>query len=77
MIYGKTQGEVRKKLTEARRTLDQGDTLITDRQTVAQFLDKWLNEIAKPSLRASTYVSYQGKIRLYILPALGNTNSPN
>jgi len=70
-IYGKTQGEVRKKLTEARRTLDQGDTLITDRQTVAQFLDNWLTEVARPKLRPATYISYQSKIKLYLIPALG------
>jgi integrase len=70
-IYGKSQAEVRRKLTEARRTLDQGDTLITDRQTVAQFLNKWLTDVARATLRSSTYVSYHSKINLHIIPALG------
>ncbi|MFN8515013.1 MAG: tyrosine-type recombinase/integrase [Chloroflexia bacterium] len=70
-IYGKTQAEVRRKLTEARGTLDKGDELIANRQTVAQFLDRWLADAARPTLRPSTLVSYQSKIALYILPSLG------
>ncbi len=70
-IYGKTQGEVRKKLTEARRTLDQGDTLITDRQTVEAFLDRWLRDVVRPSVRPKTYDSYQQVVRLYIKPGVG------
>lgn len=41
------------------------------RYTVAQFLDRWLTDVARPKVRPSTYVSYHQKIRLYIIPALG------
>jgi integrase len=70
-VYGKTQGEVRKKLTEARRTLDQGGTLITERQTVAAFLDRWLRDVVKPSVRPKTYDSYLQVVKLYIIPGVG------
>jgi integrase len=70
-VYGKTQREASEKLRAALRTIDMVDTPITDRQTVAQFLDRWLTDVAHPKLRPSTYASYQQKVRLYIAPALG------
>jgi len=38
---------------------------------VAQYLTKWLEEVARPRIQPSTYVSYEQKARLYLLPALG------
>ncbi|HEY8602181.1 MAG TPA: site-specific integrase [Thermomicrobiales bacterium] len=70
-IYGKSQGEVRKKLTEAQRTLDQGDTLITDRQTVGDFLERWLRDVIEPNKAPSTYRTYAGLVRLHLIPTLG------
>ncbi len=70
-LYGKTQREVREKLTAALRALDQGDAPITDRQTVAQFLDRWLADVVKPSVRPKTYHSYAQLVRLHLKPALG------
>ncbi len=70
-FYGETQREVREKLTAALRTLDQGETLSTDRQTVEQYLTRWLEDVARPKLCPSTHASYRQKIRLYIMPAVG------
>jgi Phage integrase, N-terminal SAM-like domain len=36
---------------------------------VAQFLSDWLG-IVKPKLAPATYVSYEGTIRLHLMPAL-------
>ncbi len=70
-VYGKTQREVREKLTAALRALDQGDTPITDRQTVGQFLDRWLADVVQPKAPA-TYRTYAGLVRLHLTPALGH-----
>jgi integrase len=70
-IYGKTQAEVRRKLTEIRRTIDQGGTIVTERQTVAAFLDRWLAEVVKPSVRPKTYHSYAQLVQLHLSPGLG------
>ncbi len=70
-VYGKTQREASEKLRAALRTIDQGETPITERQTVEQFLDRWLVDVARPKLRPSTYASYGQKVRLYIVPAIG------
>ena len=70
-FYGDTQREVREQMTATLRSLDQGQAISLDRQTVGQFLDKWLSEVARPKLRPSTFISYQSKIRNYLIPALG------
>lgn len=43
-VYGKTQKEVRQKLTAATHDLDEGTYLAPSRITVSQWLEKWLNE---------------------------------
>ncbi len=70
-FYGKTYKEVLEKMNAARRDLDQGLRVATDRQTVAQFLTSWLEDTAKATLRPRTYASYQQVARLYLIPALG------
>ena len=71
-IFGKTQREVREGLTAALRAIDQGEAPITERQTVGQFLDRWLTDVAKPTVRPKTYHSYAALIRLHLAPALGH-----
>lgn len=70
-VYGKTQAEVRKKVTEALRKYDQGLTVHSRSQTVEQFLNNWLNEVAKPKVRPSTYRSYEQIVRNHLVPGLG------
>jgi len=70
-FYAETAKEVREQLTAFLRALDQGETLTTDRQTVAQFLDRWLTDVVKPSVRAKTHHSYAQLVRLHLSPALG------
>jgi integrase len=70
-FYGETQREVREQMTAALRALDQGEVLNTDRQTVEQFLDRWLTEVVKPSVRAKTHHSYSQMVRLHLAPGIG------
>jgi integrase len=39
---------------------------------LSEYLDRWLQEIAKPRIRRSTYASYEMMLRLYISPKLGS-----
>ncbi len=71
-FYGETQREVREKLTAARRALDQGDLPIRERQTVGQFLERWLTDVVKPGVRPRTHQSYAQLVRLHLKPALGH-----
>lgn len=40
--------------------------------TLAQWLDCWLTDYAEPKVRTKTFDKYEGYMRLYIKPSLGN-----
>jgi hypothetical protein len=68
-FYGTTQAEVRTLLLRSRHDLEQGLPVIPERQTVAQFLNQWLDESVKPNVKPMTYRSY-GQIACLIAPEL-------
>lgn len=71
-FYGDTRREVQAELTKALRDLQQGLPLADERQTLGAYLDRWLDEVAKPKIRAKTYHSYAQLIRLHLKPELGH-----
>lgn len=71
-VYGKTRAEVAEKLTAALRDQQQGVPIATERQTVTQFLDRWLEDCVKPSVRPKTFTSYSQLVRIHIKPELGH-----
>lgn len=71
-FYGKTQKEALAKLTAARNKQITGGIIDPVKITLGEFLDLWLKEFKKPTLRPSTYESYEYIIRLHIKPCLGN-----
>jgi integrase len=70
-LSGKTRREVAEKLKALVHDQQQGLPIATPRQSVGQFLDHWLADVAKPSVRAATYRSYEGIVRVHLKPALG------
>jgi len=70
-FYGATQAEVRDKLTEARNRQHSGLAVDDAKQTLAQFLDAWLNIVAKPNTKAKTYEQYAYVVNRHIAPGLG------
>src|SRR4051812_37642096 len=71
-LYGKTRAEVAKKLREAQSNRDQGLPVVPDRITVADFLDRWLTDTMKTSVRPSTHASYKRMVDRHIKPAIGH-----
>jgi integrase len=70
--YGKTRADVQRELNRALKACQDGLPIPHDgRPTVAQYLTRWLEETAKPKVRPKTYVSYEGHIRLHLIPAIG------
>jgi len=61
-FYGKTQREVRAKLDEAKRTIQDGLPLPAGRETVEQYLARFL-EAVKPGVRPRTYEAYALNVR--------------
>ena len=67
-VYGKTQKEVRQKLTEVTAEIDSGTYL---EQTVGEWLDTWLKTYALYSVKSYTYDAYERSCNIHIKPALG------
>ncbi|MEK7816920.1 MAG: site-specific integrase, partial [Actinomycetota bacterium] len=70
-FYGRTRRECQEKLTEALRNQQLGLPVTSDRITFGEYLDKWLEDSVKPSVRPRTHEQYSQYVRLYIRPALG------
>lgn len=70
-IYGKTQAEVRKKLTATQRAIDSGTYQAPDRTTVSEWLDTWLETFCATKVKPLTYSSYAAAIKKHIKPNIG------
>ena len=70
-IYGKTRREVADRLTKIQRDVAEGRSVVNERLTVAQYLNRWLYEVAKQRTRPMTWRGYEHLVRLHILPTLG------
>ncbi len=70
-IYGATRKEVTDQLKKLLTQQQQGVNIAPERQTVAQFLDRWLADIVTPHERTSTVVKYRQYIELYLKPHIG------
>lgn len=70
-VYGKTQTEVRKKLNDVLNDINNGMYIENTNITFGVWLDEWLEVYAKPSVKLSTYGSYEGYIRNHIKPEIG------
>ena len=70
-FYGRTRLEVSRKLSVAQRNQAVGLPMLNDRISLASFLEEWLEEKVKPSVRPYTYMSYEVNVRVHIVPALG------
>ena len=67
-LYAKTQGEARKKLTQALHEIDNG-TYTDNALTVGQWLKTWLAEYVKVHRKPKTYQWYESIVREHLLPA--------
>ena len=70
-IYGKTRKEVQEKLKIALREQQQGSLVTAPQQKLEQFLNTWLENTQKHSVRPRTYERYEEIVRLHIVPELG------
>jgi len=71
-LYGKTRKEVHDKLQKALYEQKQGTLLTGPQQTIKQYLEHWLEDVHKSSIRISTYARYRNLLDLHILPNLGS-----
>lgn len=71
-FYGDTRREVQGKLTEALRDQQLGLPVALEKQTVEQYLTRWLSDVVKRTTRPATFRSYEQLVRLHIKPMIGN-----
>ena len=70
-IYGQTFKEVSAKLKEALAEQQRGQLVESSRITVAEWLNHWVNNCVKGSIRLTTWESYETMARVHIIPSLG------
>ncbi len=70
-VIGHTRAEVAAKLAPVLKARDERRPVPNQRERLGPFLRRWLDEIAKPTIRASTYDSYDDILRLHLIPGLG------
>ena len=76
-FYGKTQAEVRKKITAAQSSLDTNTYQDPCKISVAQWLDEWLSVFCSGKVKPLTLASYQGIINNHIKPNIGALQMQN
>ena len=69
-FYGTTRAEVNKKVQAGLKSQQDGLPIVGEQLTVAEFSTQWLKSI-KPSLRPSTFTSYEMLVRRHVVPQIG------
>ena len=70
-IYGQTRRDVSDRLRKIRSDVAEGRPVMNERLTMAEYLNRWLYEVAKQRTRPMTWRGYEHLVRLHILPTLG------
>ena len=69
-VYGKTRKEVAEAIAKMLSDVRQGLPL-GDRATMSEFLMRWLEDSARPSVRRRTFEGYEQITRQHLIPAIG------
>ena len=73
-FYGKTRKQAVEKMNAAINDFKNGTYIEkSSTYTFGDWLDKWLNDYKKATLKQHTYESYESLIRLHIKPCLGKS----
>jgi integrase len=68
---GRTRKEVVDRLAIVMRAHDERRSSPNQREKLGPFLRRWLDEVARPTLRESTYASYNDILDGHLIPGLG------
>lgn len=70
-LFGETKQAVQEELARVQMSLLEGVFIEPSKLKVSDYLDRWLEDAAKPTIRETTYVSYRGIIKNHIKPQIG------
>ncbi len=71
-FYGATRQEVASRLAGAVRDRQLGKSPVPEREKLGDFLNRWLEDTARRSIRVSTYEIYEVSLRKHIIPEIGD-----
>ncbi|HEY6541612.1 MAG TPA: tyrosine-type recombinase/integrase [Ktedonobacteraceae bacterium] len=71
-FYGKSRKEVQDKLNKALYEQKQGTLATGPQMTLKTHLERWLEQVCKLTMRASTYKMYRSAINFHWIPSLGH-----
>lgn len=71
-VYGTTREACAEKLTKVLRDAQQGLVPEGGRQTVGQFLQGWLVDVAGQRVRPRTLSTYRDAVEKHLIPGIGN-----
>ncbi len=71
-VSGKTRAEVSRKLTEAMANRDGGLVYDAGKLRVGEYLDRWLADSVKGTVKETTYANYTYITHKHVSPALGH-----
>ena len=70
-VYFSTWDDADAERTRLKDLQRKGIPIDSTTSTVEQYMQYWLTEIAQPSVRETTFSSYELLVRLYVVPGLG------
>src|SRR3569833_1952281 len=70
-LYGRTREEVARKLTKVLRDLQDGIAPADRRETVASWVEKYIDDLEARRTAHATVKRYRGILRNYLQPELG------
>jgi integrase len=76
-LYGKTRGEVAKKLAKALSDRESGLTFDAGKITVGEYLEQWLVDSVWGTVRSSTFERHEQIVRVHVNPTLGRVRLKN
>jgi integrase len=70
-LSGKTRTEVAAKLTRAMADRDGGLVFDAGKLTAGKYLDRWLSDSVRDTVKLTTYQGYERNVRRHLQPTLG------
>jgi len=70
-VVRKKKADAIAALRQMRKDLERAGDLATASPTVEQWMNQWLDRIARPRLKPNTLDSYRGSITRYVIPSIG------
>jgi integrase len=70
-VYASSERAALDELNKLRDQQRRGIPVTVTTLTVGEYMTYWLEHIAEPGIRRTTYATYEGDVRLHIVPGIG------